>query len=78
MTSKESKHDIQTVTGELDIDDVAAGSSWEEKPKSGVVGTYKRLLKKIGLEPTFGSYAPGRWSNAGQWSNTILRGTLLS
>jgi len=78
MTSKESKHDVQTVTGELDIDDVAAGSSWEEKPKSGVIGTYRRLLKKIELEPTFGSYAPGRWSNAGQWPVRVFERTWLS
>jgi len=65
MTAEESKHEIQTVTGELDIDDVAVGS-WEERPKSGVVGAYRKLLKKVELEQTPGSYAPGRWSNAGQ------------
>lgn len=65
MAMKESKYDVQTVTGELDVDDVAAGS-WPEKPSSGHTGTFKRWLKKIELEPTSGSYAPGRWSNAGK------------
>jgi len=75
--AKDFKHDVQTVTGELDIEDVTAGT-WEEKPTSSVLGTYKRLLKSIEIEPTPGSYAPGRWSNAGSCSIVYSWGTCLS